>query len=677
PFSQLRFPEKPVHTWGVNITRRTVRKNEWVRIVNVRKGETGFVSRFADLVGLEGIRRERPLELVPYAVARTDLRTGFDTTNPFLESADYRGDAGLDLKYGLTSNLTVTATVNPDFGQVEVDPAVVNLSQFETFYPEKRPFFTEGVNIFRFGSTPARSHFNFVYPPQMFYSRRIGRAPQGGVNADYFTAPTETTILGAAKLTGKIGRGWSIGILDALTANERARFVDGTLSGRQQVEPMTNYLVGRATKEYGEGSRIGVMATSVTRSLEDELSHLRSRSYGFGIDGYSHFYKRDWIIEWTAAGSRVEGSPEAIALTQRSAARYYQRPDADHIEYDPTRTSLDGWGGRAMVSKQTGLWRPNVQVQAYSPGYEVNDVGFMLRTDMVSAHALVQYVNDKPAGRHRSKNAWFGTWGNYNHDGETFDRGYFLDTNFELQNYWRYWGSLFLSPSNLDDRHTRGGPLAIRPRSFSTNVGFESDNRKPISFSVNFSADGQPGRSHGRSGSVLVHYRPAPNLSFTVGPYFSSSFEFAQFLTSFPDAGATATYGSRYLFAELDQRIFELSTRADWTVNPRLSFQLYLQPFIAAGDYHDVKQLERARTADYAPFTGPAPEPDFNFRSVRGSAVMRWEFRPGSALYVVWNENRAEVDRVGDFRLSRDLRAIPSAPSHDVILVKLSYWLPL
>ncbi|HET7710554.1 MAG TPA: DUF5916 domain-containing protein, partial [Thermoanaerobaculia bacterium] len=237
PFSQLRFPERPVHTWGLNITRRTVRKNEWVRIVNVRKGETGFVSRFADLVGLEGIRRERPLELVPYAVARTDLRTGFDTTNPFLESADYRGDAGLDVKYGLTSNLTITATVNPDFGQVEVDPAVVNLSQFETFYPEKRPFFTEGVNIFRFGSTPARSHFNFIYPPQMFYSRRIGRSPQGFVNADYFAAPTETTILGAAKLTGKIGRGWSIGVLDALTANERARFIDGSISGRQQVEP--------------------------------------------------------------------------------------------------------------------------------------------------------------------------------------------------------------------------------------------------------------------------------------------------------------------------------------------------------------------------------------------------------------------------------------------------------
>jgi hypothetical protein len=179
PYSQLRFHDKPVHVWGLNITRRTVRNNEWVRIVNTPKGQTGFVSHFADLDGLEGIHRQRPFELAPYAVARNDRDTRRNEANPFLRSSTGRAEGGLDLKYALTSSLTLTGTVNPDFGQVEVDPAVVNLSQFETFYPEKRPFFTEGLNIFAFGDSPAQSHFNFFFPPRLFYSRRIGRAPQG------------------------------------------------------------------------------------------------------------------------------------------------------------------------------------------------------------------------------------------------------------------------------------------------------------------------------------------------------------------------------------------------------------------------------------------------------------------------------------------------------------------
>src|SRR5207302_4375390 len=238
------------------------------------KGQTGFVSHFADIVGIEGIHRGRPLDLLPYSVARADVLTRADRGKPFLQRSDHRADAGLDLKYGLTSSLTLTGTVNPDFGQVEVDPAVVNLSQFETFYPEKRPFFTEGLNIFNFGDTPAPSHFNFIFPPSLFYTRRIGRAPQGSPNADFADIPSDTTILGAAKVTGKIG-GLSIGVLDALTAAEHARFVNGATFGRQQVEPMTNYFISRGTKEIGDKSRVGFMLTSVNRRVPDELSYLR------------------------------------------------------------------------------------------------------------------------------------------------------------------------------------------------------------------------------------------------------------------------------------------------------------------------------------------------------------------------------------------------------------------
>jgi Domain of unknown function (DUF5916)/Carbohydrate family 9 binding domain-like len=680
PFSQLRFPDKPVHVWGINITRRTVRNNEWVRIVNTKKGETGFVSHFADIVGLEGIHRGRPLELVPYAVARSDIRTHADPGNPLLETSDHRADGGLDLKYALTSSLTLTGTINPDFGQVEVDPAVVNLSEFETFYPEKRPFFTEGLNIFRFADTPAPTHFNFYFPASLFYTRRIGRAPQGSPDADFVASPAETTILGAAKITGKLAGGWSIGVLDALTDTERARFAGGPPdreTGREHVEPMTNYFVTRATKEIGSGSRIGFLFTSVNRKLADELSALRESAVTGGVDGYTSFQNKSWILEGSLVGSNVSGSAQSIELTQRSSSRYYQRPDAGHIELDPTRTSLTGWGGRAMVSKATGIWRPNVSIQANSPGFETNDTGFMQRTDIISGHALMEYNNQNPTKRFRGRTTWMGVWQNQNFDGDVLERGVFVDAFGTFANYWEYRGSLFLTPGAFSDRLTRGGPLTRTPAGWSSDLSIASDSRKNYYFDFDAHLYGGDDESYERTFGIALNARPAPNVQLSVTPSFRRSYDFAQFVDVFDDPAATSTYGRRYLFAELDQHSFELGTRVDWTLSSRLSFQLYLQPFIASGDYHDYHQLAAARTRDFTPVGAPDSDPDFNFRSVRGSAVVRWEFRPGSALYVVWNENRADVEPRGDFSISRDLREIPNAPSHDVFLVKISYWLPM
>ena len=677
PFSQLRFPEKPVHVWGINITRRTVRNNEWVRIVNTPKGQTGFVSHFADIVGIEGIHRGKPLELVPYTVARTDYRTRLDGSDPFLNQQDHRADAGLDLKYALTSSLTLTGTLNPDFGQVEVDPAVVNLSQFETFYPEKRPFFTEGLNIFNFSDTPAPSHFNFFFPPSVFYTRRIGRAPQVIPSADFVDVPSETTILGAAKVTGKLPGGWAIGVLDAVTAAERARFESGGVFGRQQAEPLTNYFVSRGTKEIGDGSRIGVLLTSVDRRLPDELSLLRKSAVTGGVDAYTSFAKKSWILEGSAVMSRVTGSAEAIALTQTSPAHEYQRPDAGHVTFDPTRTSLGGWGGRAMLSKADGLWRPIFSVQAYSPGFETNDAGFLQRTDIVSTHVVMQYVNQTPTTRFREKNLWFGSWQNNNFDRDTLERGVFADSFGTFANYWTARAALFLTSSAFNDRLTRGGPLVRTPALWSSDYSVGTDDRKNFSAQLNGHADHSDDGSYSRNLGITFTARPRSNLQLSVSPTLSRSHDHTQYVTAFADPAAAATFGARYVFADLEQRSFELGTRADWTLTSRLSFQLYLQPFIASGDFHDYHSLVAARTRDYEPFVYAAPDPDFNFRSVRGSAVLRWEFRPGSALYVAWNENRAGLAPVGDFRLGRDLRAIPTAPSHDVFLVKFSYWLPL
>ncbi len=677
PYSQLRFPAKDVHVWGLNVSRWNARLRESSRLVHTPKTESGFVSRFADLEGIEGVKPKRGFEVMPYGVARTDLQSR--GSNPFVQPSAHRMDAGVDVKYGLTSTLTLTGTINPDFGQVEVDPAVLNLSQFETSFDERRPFFTEGASVFRFGNGPASSRWNFnSWTPTFFYSRRIGRAPQGFIsNADYTDAPAETTILGAAKISGKVGKGWTVGVLDALTDKEEGWFARGAEVGTQTVEPMTNYLVARATKEYGKDSRAGFMFTSVNRRLNGDLDGLlRESAYFGGIDGYTRFKKKSWVLEWLAGGSMVEGSEEAIARTQRSGARYFNRPDAEHVEYDPTRTSLTGWMSRAMLAKQTGRWRPNVQVQLLSPGLEVNDIGYLPRTDAVNTHAVLQYLNTDLTKHTRQISGWVAKYQHWNFDGDLTANGVAANAYVQLKNYWGVYAWGGGSTDRMSDQLTRGGPLMRNSGYRYVGGGAESDSRRRFSVV----AEGERVTDGLGSSSIYLYtsltYRPTPAIRISLAPTYRTDNEHAQYVTTINDPTATETYGNRYVFATLDQHTLDLGVRTEWTMNARLSFQLYLQPFVASGHYHDYKYLARPRTNEFLA-TSDLGDRDFNFRSVRGSAVVRWEFRPGSAMYVVWNENRAEVVPMGDFRPRRDFGALPNAPSQDVFLVKFSYWLPI
>jgi hypothetical protein len=691
PFSQLRFPDKPVHTWGFNVSRWTKRTAESSRLVFSPKNESAFVSRFADLTGIEGIKPRRGFEIVPYGVARTDLHSR--ESNPFIQPAEQRMDAGVDMKYGLSSSLTLTGTINPDFGQVEVDPAVLNLSQFETFFPEKRPFFTEGASIFRFGNGPANSRWGFNMSfPTFFYSRRIGRAPQGSLDADWQDAPGETTILGAAKVTGKVGKGWTVGVLDALTDKEEAWFRSGTTVGTQAVEPMTNYLVARATKDYGKDSRAGFMFSAVNRQLDDGLEDaLRGKSYFAGVDGHTLFKDKSWILEWLGGSSLVQGSQSAIASTQLSGARYYQRPDAGHVEYDPTRTSLDGWMGRAMFAKQKGKWRPNFQIQALSPGFEINDMGFLPRTDAITTHAVLQYQDTDLRKHTREVSWWVAKFQNFNFDHDVTANGATGNFYTQFTNYWSAWAWAGMHADHVDDRITRGGPAMIYRADRYAGAGFGNDSRKKLSFETETEQVTDDFGGTFSSYWLSLTYRPSSSIRFTVSPRYSDMTEVAQYVTTLPDAAYTPTFGNRYIFSTLDEKTLDLGIRTEWTVSARLSMQLYLQPFIASGDYHGYKYLTRARDDQFTPidvaydagenrYSASATSfgnPNFNFRSVRGSAVVRWEFRPGSAMYVVWNENRADVAPMGDFKMRRDFSALPNAPSQDVFLVKFSYWLPI
>ena len=716
PYSQLRFPESDVHTWGFNVSRWNPRTGENTRLAFNPKSESAFVSKFADLSGITGIHPRRAFEIVPYGVARTDLSSRAD--NPFVQPASHRMDAGVDLKYGLTSSLTLTGTINPDFGQVEVDPAVLNLSQFETFFPEKRPFFTEGADVFKFGSGPANSRWGFnMWFPTFFYSRRIGRSPQGWVDENFVTAegggfdtidyvdsPVETTILGAAKVTGKVGKKWTVGVLDAVTDREQAWFSAAstrdarTVSGKQTVEPMTNYLVARATRAYGKDSRAGFMFTSVNRKLTDNLEpKLRESAYFAGVDGYTLFKDKTWLLEWLGGSTLIEGDEDAIARAQRNPARSYDRPDAQSFEYDPTRTSLTGWMGRVMFARQKGRWRPNVQVQALSPGFEVNDVGFLPRTDAVSSHAIMQYINTDQTEHTREISWWAAKYQNFNFDGDRTANGVAGNFYVQFKNYWETYAWGGGQGNQLNDRLTRGGPVMLYRGYKYAGGGFGSDTRKKFSASVETErvVDGFHGTNQMYWTSLT--YRPSPGLRFSVTPRYSDLHEVAQYVTTLTDRGYEPTYGNQYVFSTLDQKTIDVGIRTEWTVSSRLSLQLYLQPFVASGAYSGFKYLTRARDDEFTPLgavdydeSGNAyrgggagassyefGNPDFNFRSVRGSAVMRWELRPGSAMYVVWNENRADVVPIGDFRPRRDFGALPDAPSQDVFLVKFSYYLPM
>jgi hypothetical protein len=701
PYSQLRFPHREEHVWGIDVGRIIQRNNEQAYLVHVPRTETGFVSRFARLTEIEGIRPPRSLELVPYAVSRADLRGTVDSDHPFTSSTEADASAGLDVKVGLTTNLTLTGTINPDFGQVEVDPAVVNLSQFETFFPEKRPFFIEGAANFRFGRGASNNSFGFNYfRPDFFYTRRIGRQPQLGIGGDFVDVPGETTILGAAKLTGKTEGGWTIGVLDAFTDEETGRFTLDGVTGRAVAEPRANYFVSRIAREPSERSRVGMLFTAVNRDTGDELRGLHREAYTGGLDGHRFFGDKDVIWEWFVGGSLVRGSREAIAATQAGPAHEYDRPDAGHVRFDPGRTALDGWSAGTMLAKQTGKWRYNLKVESYSPGFDTNDVGFMTRTDLVASHAVVLYFDPEPHGRVRTRSFWLGKYQNWNHDGDLIANGIYGNASAELTSYWDVYAWGGAGAATDDDRLTRGGPVARTPAGTNFGVGFSSDDRKRLILSAEQgnSFDDEGGFSH--SGYVGLRFKPTSNLSLSISPSYSRSRSAFQFVTRAADPLARSTFGARYVFAEIDRETIEIGTRLDWTFTPRLSLQLYLQPFVASGDYHGFKELARPRSLDATVYgvdagtiaeddgrflvdpDGPGPaapftfgDPDFNFRSLRGSAVLRWEFRPGSAAYLVWNENRADVARLGDFSVDRDFSALASAPADDVFLLKISYWL--
>lgn len=729
PLSQLRFSAKDSNqNWGINFQRRIARKEEVSFWSPTPQDVSGFVSSYGTLEGLQELQKPNRLEVIPYA-STSLTRSPSEPGNPFYKSNNFYGSVGGDLKYGITSDLTLTATINPDFGQVEADPAVINLSAFETYFPEQRPFFLEGNEIFEFGNTKT---YNSYGNPITFYSRRIGRAPQGSLNSynsyngqaafdpdnagSRFTdPPDQTTIAAAAKISGKTRDGWSVGFLDAYTVEETSPYYVNGSNGSQigegtfPVEPSANYLVARAKKDLNEGNTIfGGFASATNRNISDQYfeQFLHKSAYLGGFDFEHNWNDRNWAVSGTFSASSVRGTKEVIERTQRSPARYYNRVDSDYLSVDPDKNSLSGYAGEFSVSKSGGEhWRASATYSEVSPGYEANDLGFQNRADYRAIATGLSYQESSPKTDNlRYYEFWsYETWA-WNYDGDLIGNYYNAGGYLQFENLWSFNANFNYAGNSYLDRITRGGPVAKRVRDWNVNFNINSDRTKTVSFNVGslyrkeFPKE-RVAREYDHYFWGGIRVRPATNIQLEIQPEIGFERDTDQFVTITEDPTAVNTYGSRYVFADITRTNFTTEIRLDWTFTPDISLQLYARPFITTGNFENYKEFATPReyafniygedtgTIDFENNTytvdpdgnGPAEsftfsEQDFNFRSIQGNTVFRWEYRPGATLFLVWQHDRSSFGRQNDFYPGRDFHRLFNADPTNVFLIKLSYW---
>jgi hypothetical protein len=654
PFNQLRYPQAESHTFGFAIWRDIGRHNERISWPVYRRTRTGFVSQWGTVEGFAGITSPRRLEVLPYSVA-TDAPRPSGTSFPRHQTLTY----GADVKYGITSNLTLDGTVNPDFGQVEADPAMLNLSAFEQFLEERRPFFLEGAGIFNFANN-------------LFYSRRVGRSPQlGGVYYDQDN-PLNSTILGAAKITGRTAGGLNVGFLNAYAQQEEG-------AGGATIEPATNYLVTRLAQDLRNGnSGVGLMLTATNRALDDDTrDFLRENAYAFGVDARHRFGGNKYQLQGSFVSSQVSGSAESITRTQMNNTHLYQRPDSD-LEVDTTATSLSGTRINASIGKTGGgITRFNFGATRTSAGYEVNDAGFLNRADMLSNGNWVGLNLTTPTSWYRQLFINFNQWNDFNTEGLTLNHGGNINFNGQLQNQWWFGGGYNVNRigETYDDRMSRGGPAVRRDISHNVWAWFETDTRKSVSFVWD---------SWGMLPDVAgsSEYGFGPGVNFRLASQMQGSVRLNHNVGSYAQQwyGNYTTPDTAYAFAQLDQKTTSITARFDYTMSPTLSLQVYAQPFITAGRYSDTRELVDAdapRYADrYAPYTDNLPD-DFNFKQFRSNTVLRWEYRPGSVLFLVWQQGRSDGRDPGDYSFGRDFGNLFKTRSDNTFLIKASYWFSL
>jgi hypothetical protein len=669
PLSQMRYSRDRQHTFGITIDRFVYRYTERYSWPLIRQSKPGFVSQFGSLHGLDDLEAPRKLEAMPYVVTKnaTDI-----ISNRFKQKTSV--DVGGDVKYRLAPNLTLDATINPDFGQVESDPAVLNLSAYESFFDERRPFFVAGRGLFRFDVNCSEVNCN---GEGLYYSRRIGRTPElAGIYGD--TVPLQPiTIIGAGKMIGRFQNGLTLGLLDAVTQRE-------TSPGDTTYDPATNFAVLRATEDFRKGnSTIGGMFTAVNRRLDQwSTPYLSSSAYAAAVDFRHRLFKNNYEISGSLDQSRVQGSASDILALQSNGVHNYQRPDAD-LPLDPNRTVLTGDAEELKFGKIGGQHVSFQRaLQRRSPGFEINDLGFLRRADQVSWSTWAGFFDRKERwfyNRFQFNNNWWQYW---TADGLPLERAYNTNTHINFKNNlgFHIGGTLGQLGTVYDDRAARGGPAVRQDRYIAPWMGVTGDDRKavvPYMWLNYFRGDG--GRSSSLNLSPEIDYKVLGRFSSVFALNWSHNISDAQFYGRFSDA-----LGQHYTFAHLDQHTTSLTARLNYTFTPDISLQTYLQPFVSKGTYSRVRQLSSTPRADeyddrYAPFNDPSVTSDpggFNFKQLQSNVVFRWEYRPGSTLFAVWNSGRQGfLPREGGDSFRGDVGNLFDLHPANTFLVKVSYWL--
>jgi len=698
PFSQLRFNEGDTFAFGVNINRYIPSKSEDLYWVEVPRDEAGWPSWFGDLEGIQGIKTRRPVELVPYVAGNlTTTSSGLiDPADPFSSSSEFDGRAGADLKMGIGPSLTLDATFNPDFGQVEADPAEVNLSAFPTFFPERRPFFVEGKEL--------------LESEGLFYSRRIGARPRGGVDADYVDYPDHTTILTAAKVTGRTPGGLSVGALGAVTAEESARTYDNATDsfGEARVQPATVWAVASLKQEFGpEGSTVGVSGTGVRRDLGTQdalLFEMNREAYAGQADWNLRIAGGTYELRGLAAGSYIAGTPEAIQLVQEFSSHYFQRPDADYVDYDTTRTSLSGYRARLEFERESAVhWLWGVGIGAISPGFDINDAGRLRKADRIDGEARLEYRETQPGPTFQEYNIQLDAQSSWNYGWVRQPGEIELGARFTLLSFWGFGAEFGYRPRAESDFLTRGGPSMGTGRNVSFSGDFNTDRRKLTTFRLN----GRYNRGElGDWGAWLggrIEFKPGGAFQLSFNPEYARWHETRQYVGTF-EGGSPATFGSRYVFGHLDGSEVTMQIRLNYAFTPDISLEAYAEPFAAAGTFSRYGELEATgsrylRTYGTDGTTieesgGPAPREitvtdgddsfsfereDYEALSFRSNLVFRWEWRPNSTLFLIW-----QLDRSSDVPVTRPDPVHPGdawnslgEPGQSYIAIKASYWLPI
>jgi hypothetical protein len=714
PYSQLRFSKADHYTWGLEIYRLIKRRNEESYLILYPRTDRLRVSRWPELVGIEGIKPPTRLELLPYATATGKFvqQPSVDPFNngrsdPFSTRRKFPANIGADAKIGLAGDVTLDLSLNPDFAQVEVDPAVVNLTAYETYYQEKRPFFLEGSSILNFGRGGAANLQDFNWSdPSFFYSRRIGRAPQGSVaHSGFLDIPDRTTILGAAKVSGKLSSSWSFAALGALTDREYGQSDSAGVRFKDEIEPLTFYGVVRTLKEFNDARQaIGILGTFVQRDLPDDRmkGSLNNGALSLGLDGWSFLdEKKVWVLTGWAGASSVSGSRDRMLSLQRSPQHYFQRPDASYLGVDSSAASVSGWAARVWLDKVTGNWVFDAALGAINPNFETNDMGFLTRGDYINGHVYFGYESYEPEGIFRSKGITGAVVKEYDFGGKKIGDGYQLYLTGQFMNYWSTNLVFAYNGETYDDQRTRGGPLMKALKSRSAVLSVSSDSRESLWGSLNLSAGrGESGGWLYNSG-LSFNWKASRILSTSLSVDFSRVHGASQYVAASDDPLDRATFGTRYVFAALDQKQLSTTLRLNWTFTPKLSFQLYLQPLLSTGVYSSVMELAQPGTflfnrygegtsklalsgGEYtidpdgpagpaAPFT--IGNPDFNFKSIKANAVFRWEYMPGSTIYFVWTNEKMDYESRGEFSFERDVNRLMRVPPDNVYSIKITYWI--